>query len=262
MASIVGEATTIVGDAFEAGDEPHLSTKEHPHKPTSSSAVKGKGRADQFVATMDYTLEERPFFIRIGKDGVIAALEKLDQQLVQVSSRYLFHRCSLKKLCLLKAGRNNVLSTKLPTDWAGKEVMPGRVGLINHGCVSRHIISLHPFLMHHQWSTKAFDSAWSIPWLPSTKLVGSLLVRNGWCFGYRHRVPRNYHRASLTKSSGSRFRSTEPYFRHQKLRFCHFCNRGHLRCVIDRRYDPFTYSGYRSAYQSYVGVDARSEDEE
>jgi len=46
---------------------------------------------------MDYTLEERPFFIRIGKDGVIAALEKLDQQLVQVSSCHLFHRCSLRK---------------------------------------------------------------------------------------------------------------------------------------------------------------------
>ena len=81
MTSMIGE-NTIVGDAFEAGDEPHLNMKEHPHKPAS---VKGKGRADQFVATMDYTLEERPFFIRIGKDGVIAALEKLDQQLVQVS---------------------------------------------------------------------------------------------------------------------------------------------------------------------------------
>ncbi|KAF9442914.1 hypothetical protein P691DRAFT_809751 [Macrolepiota fuliginosa MF-IS2] len=63
---------------------------------------------------MDYTLEERPFFVRIGKDGVIAALEKLDEQLVQ-------------------AGRSRVLSTKSPTDWTGKEVIPGRMGLINHG---------------------------------------------------------------------------------------------------------------------------------
>ena len=50
---MIGE-NTIVGDAFEAGDEPHLNMKEHPHKPAS---VKGKGRADQFVATMDYTLK-------------------------------------------------------------------------------------------------------------------------------------------------------------------------------------------------------------
>lgn len=114
MTSVFGEATTIVEDSFRAGDGPLSNVKEHSYKLASSSIVKNKGRADKFVATMDYTLEDRPFFIRIGKNGVIAALERLDQQLVQ-------------------AGRNKVLSTKSPTDWTGKEVIPGRVGLINHG---------------------------------------------------------------------------------------------------------------------------------
>lgn len=89
MTSVFGENTTVVGEAFKAGDEPSFSSKENAAKATASgrlpSAGKGKEKADDFFATsMDYTLEERPFFIRIGKDGVIAALEKLDQQLVQV----------------------------------------------------------------------------------------------------------------------------------------------------------------------------------
>lgn len=32
-----------------------------------------------------------------------------------------------------QAGRSQVLSKKSPTDWTGKEVVPGRMGLINHG---------------------------------------------------------------------------------------------------------------------------------
>jgi hypothetical protein len=92
MTSVFGEATTtVVADNFKAGDEPSFSSKEHAGKATSPGrmaqfgASKGKEKVDEFVATTDYTLEERPFFIRIGKNGVTAALEKLDEQLVQVS---------------------------------------------------------------------------------------------------------------------------------------------------------------------------------
>ena len=144
MTSVFGEATTIVEDSFRAGDGPTSNVKEHSHKLASSSIVKNKGRADEFVATMDYTLEDRPFFIRIGKNGVIAALERLDQQLVQVSSCYSLWIFTEAENFLLKAGRNKVLSTKSPTDWTGKEVIPGRVGLINHGYVSRHVTSSFP----------------------------------------------------------------------------------------------------------------------
>ena len=42
--------------------------------------------------TVDYNIEERPFFIPIGKAGVIAALEKLDRQLLDVRIQYLVER--------------------------------------------------------------------------------------------------------------------------------------------------------------------------
>ncbi len=126
MTSLFGEASTVVGDHFKPGGGED-TVKDFASKSTNSGAPppqlglghpsksQPKEKADEFVdATMDYTLEDRPFFIRIGKQGVVAALEKLDEQLVQ-------------------AGRNKVLSTKVPTDWTGKEVVPGRLGLINHG---------------------------------------------------------------------------------------------------------------------------------
>lgn len=90
MTSVFGEASTVVGDAFRTGDDSSFRTRDFSVKANASSPLKagvtskGKPKTDEFFATMDYTLEERPFFIRIGKDGVIAALEKLDEQLVQV----------------------------------------------------------------------------------------------------------------------------------------------------------------------------------
>lgn len=84
MTSLFGEATTVVGDNFNTdsrGDKDFLSKASvSPVRPST----KGKDKVDDFVATMDYTLEERPFFIRIGKDGIVAALEKLDVQLLAV----------------------------------------------------------------------------------------------------------------------------------------------------------------------------------
>lgn len=52
--------------------------------PPVRANTKGKAEVDDLVATMNNTLEERPFFIRVGKDGIVAALEKLDEQLVAV----------------------------------------------------------------------------------------------------------------------------------------------------------------------------------
>ncbi|KAG5645831.1 hypothetical protein DXG03_005172 [Asterophora parasitica] len=118
MSNTFGDnVSTIVDDGDNIGSMPG---------PSTSPKEQGRRRADgygksttpkvgnDFVATVDYTIEDRPFFVPIGKTGVIAALEKLDQQLT-------------------KSGRNKILSTKAPTDWAGKEVSPGRLGLINHG---------------------------------------------------------------------------------------------------------------------------------
>ncbi|KAL6302729.1 band 7 domain-containing protein [Sparassis latifolia] len=81
---------------------------------TTTTGVPGGVRNNNFVKTEDYMTEDRPFLVTIGKDGLIAALQKLDRQ-------------------LRNSGRAHVLSSKRPTDWIGKEITPGRLGLINHG---------------------------------------------------------------------------------------------------------------------------------
>jgi hypothetical protein len=129
MTSVLVEGTTVVGDSFKAGDSSDTTQSLKP-----PGAGKGRDYASEFTATKDYTLEERPFFVRIGKNGVIAALEKLDQQLDQASLQS-FVSLNAYLYGELQAGRSRVLSKKSPTDWAGKEVIPGRMGLINHGYV-------------------------------------------------------------------------------------------------------------------------------
>jgi regulator of protease activity HflC (stomatin/prohibitin superfamily) len=117
MASNFGDNSTVVGDPVYKQSEETMSKgtyspgKHHMHGVTGVHS--GKARMSEFT-TVDYTVEERPFFVPIGKDGVIAALEKLDRQLQD-------------------AGRTRLLSKKRPTDWTGKEVIPGQLGLINHG---------------------------------------------------------------------------------------------------------------------------------
>lgn len=90
MTSNFGDANTVVGDTsyLKRVDET-LLTKGSDHSTkynqTSLHATHGKNRSDRsdFI-TLDYTLTERPFFIPIGRGGVIAALDKLDKQLLQV----------------------------------------------------------------------------------------------------------------------------------------------------------------------------------
>ncbi|KAF8892638.1 hypothetical protein BD779DRAFT_1200154 [Infundibulicybe gibba] len=118
MSHSVADNTTIVGDMSYQRDVREGSSKDSGSGPRRTGDGYGKAGkqkiGNDFVATVDYTLEDRPFFVSIGKDGVIGALEKLDQQLLQ-------------------SGRNKILSSKVPTDWTGKEIVPGRLGLINHG---------------------------------------------------------------------------------------------------------------------------------
>ncbi|EIW54804.1 band 7 domain-containing protein [Trametes versicolor FP-101664 SS1] len=108
--SSLGDGTTVV--------DGHVSTVvsgngkarfEEPFKPSAH-----KASAANFVSALDYMEEDRQFFVKIEKDGLIAALQKLDRQ-------------------LKNAGRGHILSRKKPTDWIGKEVTPGQIGLINHG---------------------------------------------------------------------------------------------------------------------------------
>jgi len=109
-----GDNATVVGDlSYKRQDE--TFKEPSPHKPsTSRIGMIGKGRMHNEFTSTDYALEERPFFIPIQKDGVIAALNKLNKQLVE-------------------AGMTPLVSKKTPTDWTGVEVVPGQLGLINHG---------------------------------------------------------------------------------------------------------------------------------
>jgi len=80
----------------------------------SPSAQVTKPSTVTFSRTANYFSEERPFLVLVDKKGVVGALQELDGQ-------------------LRAAGYNKILSDKTPTDWIGKEIAPGRIGMINHG---------------------------------------------------------------------------------------------------------------------------------
>ncbi|KAL0566157.1 hypothetical protein V5O48_015863 [Marasmius crinis-equi] len=105
MSSVTGGSTIV-------GDREYLAPLPSSKKPSTSG--KRKDPASSVFVTSDYSLEDRPFFVPIGKDGVITALQKLDKQLKQ-------------------SGRNRLLSKKTPVSWTGSELTPGNLGLINHG---------------------------------------------------------------------------------------------------------------------------------
>jgi regulator of protease activity HflC (stomatin/prohibitin superfamily) len=117
MASNFGDANTVVGDTsyLKRVDETSLNRDLDHSTKYKQRATNSKSRSVQndFI-TLDYAIEERPFLIPIGSEGVIGALSKLDNQLKQ-------------------AGRTRLLSSKTPTNWTGREVVPGQMGLINHG---------------------------------------------------------------------------------------------------------------------------------
>ncbi|TFK87557.1 hypothetical protein K466DRAFT_586278 [Polyporus arcularius HHB13444] len=149
--SSVGDATTVVDGTTSAS--PHFTNgkapiSEEPHK------TRLEYSAANFATAVDYMEEERPFFVKIGKDGLIAALQKLDQQ-------------------LRAAGRIHVLSTKKPTDWIGKEVKPGQIGLINHGGLPKILTSpgRYPGMPLRNW--------WARKWSGRCGLSDTVIEFNG-----------------------------------------------------------------------------------
>ncbi|CCM02166.1 uncharacterized protein FIBRA_04244 [Fibroporia radiculosa] len=132
LTPMIKDSVSSSGDSITAINGPSSSAPReflHPHYegdfndnekryPKGGSATGSHGlttlNGSSFGRTADYTVVDRPFFISIGKDGLIAALQKLDTQ-------------------LKNSGRTQILSRKFPTDWIGKEITPGRIGLINHG---------------------------------------------------------------------------------------------------------------------------------
>jgi hypothetical protein len=87
MTSNFGDANTVVGDTsyLKRADETSKDF-DHSTKYKQRHATNNKSRSVQndFI-TLDYAIEERPFFIPIGPEGIIGALTKLDNQLQQVT---------------------------------------------------------------------------------------------------------------------------------------------------------------------------------
>jgi hypothetical protein len=77
MSTSVADNTTIVGDR-------EYTRKDDFLKQSASSTSKGKAPVHDFLSVDDVSMEDRPFFIPIGKDGLIAALQRLDDQLIKV----------------------------------------------------------------------------------------------------------------------------------------------------------------------------------
>ncbi|KZT04534.1 band 7 domain-containing protein [Laetiporus sulphureus 93-53] len=128
-ASVAGPSTAPRFDSDFSDREKSASYLDAKQPPSRSISGVASGN---FVKAANYLQGDRPFFITIGKDGLTAALQKLDQQLKQ--ARGARHSTSS---ALLISGRPHILSSKRPTDWIGKEVSPGRIGLITHGALPK-----------------------------------------------------------------------------------------------------------------------------
>ena len=85
MASVAGNTTVFDSDEIR-GDSPDFK-KSTAFSGSSSSGQLFKDSTKQvpFLTTIDGEQDDRPFFIRIGKDGALPALQELDRQLIEVS---------------------------------------------------------------------------------------------------------------------------------------------------------------------------------
>ena len=90
MTAHSGDANTVVGDSTFKRREDSPFKDDLVKGPTATYARAGlptglpKQTHSNFITT-DYNLKERPFFVPIGNGGVLAALQKLDDQLSQVN---------------------------------------------------------------------------------------------------------------------------------------------------------------------------------
>jgi hypothetical protein len=104
MTSNFGDAT-IVGDPLKQSGEYTFNGDSLGKGPSSSGGKAGPQRPLNDFTTTDYGLQERPFFVPIANGGILAALQKLDHQLLNVGPNpVLFLWLSLTK-CLVWKNR-------------------------------------------------------------------------------------------------------------------------------------------------------------
>lgn len=143
--SSVADSNTVVnGPQSALGAKDYLS-HEHDFSIKELNDTRGSHTSkakipSNFLTLPEHTLGDRPFFVFIGKDGLIAALQKLDLQ-------------------LKNSKRPHILSNKRPTDWIGKEVTPGRIGLINHGGLPKVLTrpGRYPGFPLRNWWARSFS---------------------------------------------------------------------------------------------------------
>jgi hypothetical protein len=84
--TVVGGPSSVANraDLKDRNSVPRFGNEGDFMKPSSADHKRGKLPVNDFVRAADYMLEEREFFVSIGKDGLIAALQKLDKQLEDV----------------------------------------------------------------------------------------------------------------------------------------------------------------------------------
>ncbi|KAH9963945.1 hypothetical protein BGW80DRAFT_1348893, partial [Lactifluus volemus] len=134
-ASDFGDGVNTVVEAATAGTG---NAYAHAHAASGSSCGKGVEFLPQakthttFTKTPDYFAEERPYVVHIGKKGVLGALQELNEHLLQV-----------------------------PTDWIGKEVGPGQIGLINHGGLPKLLTKpgRYPGFPFRNWWARSYEGS-------------------------------------------------------------------------------------------------------
>lgn len=86
----VVDGTTVVAGPASIANRKELSMEHSddfpakPYSPTTNGLFKGKTVGGHDFSKADFAIEDRPFFVPIGKDGITVALQKLDKQLQQV----------------------------------------------------------------------------------------------------------------------------------------------------------------------------------
>lgn len=180
MSSIGGGTTVVDGHlsttASGNGKAPRF---EESFKPSAS-----KASAANFVSALDYMEEDRQFFVKIEKDGLIAALQKLDRQLKNVRTVACSVPCSGRSLTFpYSTGRPRThpvaqgIIIRLRAQSQGSSALTsGTVATDGLDWKGSYPWTNRP----HQprWSPQGPDAPRTVPWHAPPELVGTQVGRD------------------------------------------------------------------------------------